>query len=180
MRWPGSIAETEQRRQQAVWRSKPRSLPKAEIRDAKKTIKTADAKLEQVRDRFETLAEPHRESLRSSLSSLEATKIDLKNRTHDRAEWLAAHPDTTRRLDHLDRELSTVNRALTAERDVLDGIETPTPTNVGRRSRTVEQELVDNLPAPEPAPLRDPWAQFPSPHVDHGIDRGFDGPDLGF
>lgn len=43
-----------------------------------------------------------------------------------------------------------VDRALQVERDVLDGIDR-TPTNTRAAHRTITQDLLDRLPAPEPA-----------------------------
>jgi len=122
----GDLASTintmKRERQEATWRSNSRALSRSEIRSAKRTIKTLDGQLEQLGDRFETMAAPHREELTSVLSSLESKEIDLENRTHQRAEWRRAHPEHARRLQHLDVEIARVDRALTTERNELDGI----------------------------------------------------------
>jgi len=119
-------------------------------RDAKKRVKRWTATVNEQRPVVEALVGPHREELRSSLSSLEALKIDLENRAHARTEWLAAHPDTARRLEHLDTRLDVVDRALQVERDGLDGIDrTPAPTAT-RAQLSLRQQLRADFPAPEP------------------------------
>ncbi len=113
-------AETEQRRR---WLERDlRTQKGGDLRATKKTARELDSKIEQVTQRFETLATPHRESLRSSLSSLEATTFDLKNRADRRAEWFAAHPGINDRLHALDRSIAKTHREIGRERNVLDGL----------------------------------------------------------
>ncbi|MBI2706239.1 MAG: AAA family ATPase [Actinobacteria bacterium] len=166
------INDMEQRRQEQVWRSNKPSASRRDVRDARRTIKTLDVELQQLGDRFEAMATPHREELSSVISSLETKEIDLKNRTHERTAWLRAHPEVTRRIVHLDRELERVNNYLTTERDQLDGI-TPAPLDPDV-ART--REMLRNLPSPHPT--RDMWAdrltpQVEPPAVDRGLDIGF-------
>ena len=104
--------------------------------------------------RFDTLTDPHRRQLKSSLSSLESGQAELETRDHTRSDWLDRHPETARRLNHLDRDLAGEDRWLTNERNQLDGI-LPTPDRVYRPSRT--QEFLERLPAPAVEP--DPWWQ---------------------
>jgi len=129
-------------------------------RDAKKRVKRWTGVVAEQRPVVEALVGPHREEIVSSLSSLETLKIDLENRAHARTEWLAAHPDTARRLEHLDTRLDVVDRALQVERDGLDGIDR-TPTTTRAAHRTIGQELLDRLPAPEPATPRAPVIEGP-------------------
>ncbi len=131
-------------------------------RDAKKRVKRWTAVVEEQRPVVEALVGPHREEIVSSLSSLETLKIDLENRAHARTEWLAAHPDTARRLEHLDTRLDVVDRALQVERDTLDGIDrTPARTSTRAAHRTIGEELLDRLPAPEPVTPRAPVIEGP-------------------
>lgn len=84
----------------------------------------------------------------------------------ERCDWLAAHPETARRLDCVERELADADRWLVAERDQIDGI---APAGLGRELLpTHTRELLDHLPAPEPRP--EPWWQPPGREV--GIDLG--------
>lgn len=160
-RWTGSkvgdvaqvIAATERQRQEAVWRSTNRSACRGELRDARRDIKSADSRLDQAHQRYEKLAEPHRNKTQASIAALEARARDLDDRAHARTDWLTAHPETVRRLEHLDTQLDVIGRALQVERDVLDGIDrTPAPTRSAHR--TLGQELLADLPAPQPQPIR--------------------------
>lgn len=151
-----AINTMKRQRQEAVWRSNSPRSSRRDVKDAKRTIKTLDARLEVLANRFETMAAPHREELSVVLSSLEAKEIDLKNRTHDRTDWLRANPEVARRLQHLDVEIARVERVLTAGRNELDGIE-PSPAD---RQHDYIAERLDQLSRPTPQ-------------------RGIDGPDLG-
>jgi conjugative relaxase-like TrwC/TraI family protein len=131
-------------------------------RDAKKTVKRCTATVNEQRPVVEALVAPHREQIVSSLSSLEALQIDLENRAHARTEWLAAHPHTARRLEHLDTRLDVIDRALQIERDTLDGIHREPPHTTTRPAhRTLTEELLDRLPAPEPLTPRAPMIEGP-------------------
>jgi len=160
-RWSGTkvgnvaqaIERTEQSRQQAVSRSNSRSLSRSDARDVKRTIKDADARLDQLRERYETLAAPQRQRVETSLAGLETQRVDLEARAHHRTTWLTAHPETVRRLEHLDTQLDVVSRALGVERDLLDGIDrTPAVSRTAHRS--IRQDLLDHLPAPQSQPPR--------------------------
>jgi len=152
------INAMKRRRQEQVWRSNSWGSSRRDVRDAKRQIKSFDGHLEVLAVRFETMAAPQRERLSLVLSSLEAKEIDLKNRTQDRTAWQRAHPEVARRLTHLDIELGRVERALTVDRNRLDGIE-PTPAE---RDRDRIVERLDQLSVSRRTPQ-----------------RGIDGPDLG-
>jgi ATP-dependent exoDNAse (exonuclease V) alpha subunit len=147
------VADTEAQRQEAVRRSNALYASRADVRSAKRDIKHADARLDQVRQRHEALAAPQRGKLHETICGLEADHCALERRAEDRSGWLAAHPETVRRLDHLDTELAVLGGALQLDRDLRDGIDR-TPTVHRAHHRTMTQELLDALPAPEPLPPR--------------------------
>jgi hypothetical protein len=71
----------------------------------------------------------------------------------ERSEWLAEHPETVRRLEHLDTQLDVIDGALQVERDLRDGIDrTPVPTRSTPTS--LRQQLLNELPPPQPHPTR--------------------------
>ena len=145
------IADTERTRQQAVWRSNALHATRGEVRTAKRDIKQVGARLDQAQQRFEKLAAPHRAKVESMIATLEASVHDLEDRSRARAEWLRDHPETVRRLEHLDTQLDVIGGALQVERDLLDGIER-TPTLTRSTSPSLRQQLLSDLPAPQPHP----------------------------
>lgn len=119
-------AATAQRaRQQAVWRSNAPSASRAEVRAARREIGQADERLRDVRSRLETLTAPDRDRLHRSIDHLEHRQAVLEGQAAQRRRWLTEHPDTMRRLRHLDRELGAADTEVGHQRDVLDGIERP-------------------------------------------------------
>jgi len=160
-RWAGTkvrdvahvITETERTRQKAVWRSNALHATRGEVRLAKREIKEADARLDQVGQRFEKLAAPHRDRVQSNIGTLEAKMHELEDRAHGRTAWLAEHPETVRRLEHLDTQLAVIGGALQVERDLLDGIDR-TPGLSRSADRGIGRELLDGLPTPLPQPTR--------------------------
>ena len=156
-RWEGTmvggvaraIAETEATRRRAIWRTNSPSLPRGEIREAKRTIKAADAQLEQLRERFEVLAAPHRDEVAALFRELDMQKSELAEQAATRTDWLAAHPETVRRLEHLDASLDLVGGELGVERDLLDGIHSRPH---GRARDRSSEHTIDNLPAPRAHP----------------------------
>ncbi len=164
----GDAAQTrrdvQQRRDSANWRAA--CTRGSEHRAAKRTQRQLDSHLDQATARFDQLAEPHRQSLRTSLTTLETDVRDLEQRAAARVEWLASHPDTARRLDRLNQEVAGAERSLGAERDQLDGI-LPGARDLARLpART--RELLDRLPAPVTAP--EPWWREPAGR-DLGVER---------
>ncbi len=160
-RWAGSkvtgvakvIADIERARQQAVRRSNSPHATRGEVRIAKREIQQADARLDQAQQRFEKLATPHRAQVESKIATLESSVPDLEVRTRVRTEWLDDHPETVRRLDHLDTQLGVIGGALQVERDLRDGIDR-TPTLTRSTSPSLRQQLLSDLPAPQPHPTR--------------------------
>jgi conjugative relaxase-like TrwC/TraI family protein len=142
--------DLEQRRKGASWRVK--STHGKEHRTAKRSLRDLDSRIDQASVRFEALAEPHRESLGSTITSLEIAVADLEQGAIERNDWLAVHPETARRLDRVEGELVDAGRWLDTERNELDGV---VPAVPGRVPRTHTRELLDHLPAPEPQAV--PW-----------------------
>lgn len=156
--------DLEQRRKGASWRVDV--THGKDHRAAKRTLRDLDSKIDQATARFDALADPHRESLGSTLSSLESDVVDLEERATERTDWLADHPETARRLDRVEGELAEVGQWLSAERDRLDGIIPAAPGREFLPAHT--RELLDHLPAPEP--LAGPWWQSTERDVGIGLD----------
>jgi conjugative relaxase-like TrwC/TraI family protein len=169
-RWAGTrignvakvIAEIERDRQDACWRSNSLHATRGEVRTARRDIKRADVRLGQGRHRLETLAAPRRTQVVSTIAELEARIRDLEVRADVRTDWLAAHPEITRRLELLDSQLDAVGRAIQVRRDDLDGVDR-TPTPIRTLHRSLHQEILGALPPPQPDASR----------------RLIEGPDLG-
>jgi len=165
-RWDGTevgalarqIKTTERARQEAVWRSNALSASRGDVRAAKREIKQADGRLDEIRPRYERLAGPQRDRIHRSIGDLKHEQTELGIRVSDRRQWIAEHPEVIRRLGHLDGELDVINRALGVARDVLDGIDR-VPEHA-QRSMTAEH--LDALP---------PVTERPEPRAP--------GPDLG-
>ena len=157
-RWEGTdvgalarqIKITERARQEAVWRSNALAASRGDVRAAKREIKQADARLDDVRPRYEKLAEPQRVRINRSIGGLEQEQNALQVRVSDRRQWIAEHPEVTRRLGHLDTELDVINRALGVARDVLDGIDRVAE----RPQRSIGVELFDAIPPTTPSPVQ--------------------------
>jgi predicted nucleic acid-binding Zn-ribbon protein len=113
------IKTTERARQEAVWRSNGLSASRGDIRAAKREIKQADARLDEIRPRFEELSAPQRARIDREIGDLEQEQTELGIRASERRLWIAEHPEVTCRLRHLDSELDAINRALGLERDLL-------------------------------------------------------------
>jgi chromosome segregation ATPase len=168
-RWEGTevgalarqIKTTERARQEAVWRSNALSASRGDVRSAKREIKQADARLGELRPRFEKLAAPERERVNRSIGELEQEQATLEVRASDRRQWIADHPEVTHRLGHLDTELDVINRALGVARDVLDGIDRVPE----RQPRSVSLELLDTLPPTTPRPVQ----RAPGPDLGFGL-----------
>lgn len=149
-RWEGTrvstlarqIRATERARQEAVWRSNSPSASRGDIRAAKREAKQADARLDQIRPRYDKLAGPQRNRINGSIAGLEREQTSLEVRADERRQWLADHPETVQRLRHLDNALGVIDRALGVERDLLDGIERA----VDRPPRSVAEGLHNVLP----------------------------------
>jgi hypothetical protein len=103
----------------------------------------------------------------TSLSGQASYTVDpTLPRIAERADWLASHPDTARRLDRLNQKVAGAEQALGAERDQLDGI-LPGARDLARLpART--RELLDRLPAPVTA--LEPWWREPAGR-DLGVER---------
>jgi hypothetical protein len=165
-RWAGTevgtlarqVTVTERARQEAFWRSNALSASRSDVRAAKREIKQADARLDELRPRYAKLAEPQRARIDWSIGDLEQEQTTLMLRSSDRRQWIADHPEVTRRLRHLDGELEVIDRALGVSRDVIDGIDR-VPEH---QQRSVAGEHLDALP---------PATQHPDPLAP--------GPDLG-
>jgi len=154
--------DLEQRRKGAFLRAN--TAHGKDHRAAKRTLRDLDSKIDQARARFDFIAQPHRESLGSTLSSLESGVVDLEQRATERSDWLVAHPETARRLHRVEGDLADAGRLLNAERDQLDGI---APAGLGGELlSTHTRELLDHVPAPEPQVA--PWWQR-APARDAGI-----------
>ncbi len=168
-RWEGTevgalarqIKTTERARQEALWRSNALSASRSDVRAAKREIKQADARLDELRPRYEKLAEPQRTRTNRSIGDLEHEQMKLEVRSSDRRQWIAGHPEVTRRLGHLDTDLDVINRALGVARDVLDGIDRVPE----RQPRSMSVELLDSLP-----PTTQPSIQrAPAPDLGLGL-----------
>jgi len=168
-RWEGTevgalarqIKTTERARQEAVWRSNALSASRGDVRAAKREIKQADARLDDVRPRYEKLAEPQRVRINRSIGGLEQEQNALQVRVSDRRQWIAEHPEVTRRLGHLDTELDVINRALGVARGVLDGIERVPE----RPQRSIGVELFDAIPPTTPRQVQ----RAPEPDLGLGL-----------
>ena len=122
------ITVAERARQEAVWRSNSRKASRSEIRGAKRDFKQSDTILNEIQPRYEQLAAPQRDRINRTLAELDDEQTALTARAHERRQWITEHPETPRRLRHLDTELDVTDRALGIERDLLDGIgRTPQP-----------------------------------------------------
>jgi len=160
-RWAGTkigdiakvIDDTGRARQEAVRRSKSPYASRGEVRTAKRDVKQAEARLDQAGERFEKLAAPLRAQVASTIEAFDATVLDLEDRSHARTEWLAEHPDTVRRIKHLDTQLEVIGGALQVERDLRDGIDR-TPALSRSAPQSLRQQLLNELPAPQPHPTR--------------------------
>lgn len=169
-RWTGTkigdvakvIADTERARQEAVRRSKSPYASRGDVRTAKREVKRGDARLDQARQRFEKVTAPQRARVESTIEALDATVLDLEARVQARSEWLADHPTTVRRLEHLDTQLDVIDGELQVERDLRDGIDR-TPALTRSTLSSLSQQLLSELPVPETHPTR----------------PAIDGPDLG-
>jgi hypothetical protein len=122
-------------------------------RAAKRDLRTIDRDLVPATEHRDQLVEPQRHRLTARIYDLELERDRLHQLRSHRSTWLKIHPETARRLHHLDRELSVTDGTLTADRNSLDGIEPPAITR-DPRSRHLD-EVLDRLPAPEPNPQ--PW-----------------------
>ncbi len=158
-RWDGTevgtlaqqIKTTERARQEAVWRSNSPRASRGDVRAAKREIKLADALLHEARPRYETLAAPQRDRINRTINDLEHEQTALEVRGTTRRRWITDHPETIRRLRHLDTELGVIDRPLGVERDHLDGIERA----IERPQRSAADELLDLLPPTMQRPLPD-------------------------
>jgi len=56
-------------------------------------------------ERFEGVSGPERQRLEAKISALEDGRFELQRQVEVRDEWLSAHPEAPRRLEHLDREI---------------------------------------------------------------------------
>lgn len=155
------ITTTERARQEAVWRSNALSASRGDVRAAKREIKQADARLDEIRPPYEKLAEPQRARINQAIGDLEQEQTTLMLRSSDRRQWISEHPEVTRRLAHLDAELDVIDRALGVARDVLDGIDrVPEP-----QPRSVAVDLLDALPPPTQRPVQ----RAPGPDLGLGL-----------
>jgi hypothetical protein len=68
--------DLEQCRKGAFWRAS--TTHGKDHRIAKRTLRDLDSKIDQAHARFDALAEPHRESLGSTLASLQSGMVDLE------------------------------------------------------------------------------------------------------
>ena len=59
---------------------------------------------------FERASGPERERLEGKISELEEGRHELLRHVQDRDEWLSAHPEAERRVDHLEREIDRMTR----------------------------------------------------------------------
>jgi conjugative relaxase-like TrwC/TraI family protein len=154
--------ETEQRREHAAWRAQ--TSQGSTRRTARRELRDLDHKLAQIGERFEHLAAPERAALHTAITVLGQDRDDLAAQAAARTAWVDRHPDTARRLDRLDQELTESTRWLSRERDELDGLVRDTPDRRSLPSTT--REILDHLPAPHLHP--DPWWQQ-QPERDLGL-----------
>jgi len=168
-RWEGTevgalarqIKTTERARQEAVWRSNALSASRGDVRAAKREIRQADARLDEIRPRYDKMAEPQRARIDRSIGDLELGQTTLEVRASDRRQWISEHPEVARRLGHLDTELDVINRALGVARDAVDGINRVPE----RPQRSMAVELLAALP---PATQR-PEPRAPGPDLGLGL-----------
>src|SRR5437870_1013140 len=64
-------------------------------------------------ERFEGVSGPERQRLEAKISALEDGRFELQRQVEVRDEWLSAHPEAPRRLEHLDREIDRPTRSRT-------------------------------------------------------------------
>jgi len=81
---------------------------------------------------FEEIADPARQTLRTTIASLEDDHTNLQHHAHTRTIWLDIHPEIGRRVAHLNTELHILDRALQLERNTLDGVQPEFPDLVIR------------------------------------------------
>ncbi|MGH2986579.1 MAG: hypothetical protein ACRDLO_07830 [Solirubrobacterales bacterium] len=89
-------AETFARMPNMDWRSR---------RHWQRSAKASAAEEATAQERFERVSGPEREPLEGKISALEDSRHELLRQADDRDDWLSAHPEAQRRLDHLDREI---------------------------------------------------------------------------
>lgn len=89
-------AETFARLPDMDWRSR---------RYWQRSAKASAAEEATAQERFERASGPERERLEGKISALEDGRHELLRQFEDRDDWLSAHPEAPRRLDHLDREI---------------------------------------------------------------------------
>jgi hypothetical protein len=140
------ISVIESARQEAVSRSKAPSASRRDVRAAKREINQAEARLDEIRPRFEKLEAPRADHVDRSIDELEEEQTALVIRASERRQWIAEHPETLRRLRHLHTELSVIDRALGHERDVIDGIQSAT---LDAQSSVTDQLLNSLRASPE-------------------------------
>lgn len=109
-------ARAQRDRAEAERRGEDRSLSRRERRRWSERAETLRAPEVEARQQLEDAREraflAHAPQLKESLVRLEARQNELHARLLERVDWLERHPELEPRIDHLDAEISGLNRAL--------------------------------------------------------------------
>jgi conjugative relaxase-like TrwC/TraI family protein len=131
----------------ATRREWQRCLARAEqagLREGHQLRKQAKAAAERegpLRDAFQRLAGPERARIEAELPEAKKLLDELEGRHHARRHFEAAHPEALRRLDLLERQMTTAAYDMDVERMGLDGI-APQRPSVPQRDRALVREHV--------------------------------------
>jgi hypothetical protein len=109
-------ARAQRERAEAERRGEDRSLSRRERRRWSERAETLRAPEVEARQQLEEAQErafiAQAPQLKESHARLEARQDELHARLHERVDWLERHPELEPRIDHLDAEISALNRAL--------------------------------------------------------------------
>jgi len=111
---------------------------------------------------YETAVAPHRVRIEADTATSQARLADLKADSLADANWLAEHPEASRRVTDLTNELRQVGRAIENRRRALARREPVTPTH--REPLSAAQRMQRRL-AQEPARTAEP----PTPSLHRGL-----------
>ncbi len=82
----------------------------------------AAARETQLQARWDRVGAPVRARLEAEIGTLEGKVGVLRKTQEARQDWLGHHPETSRRLDRLEREATKAKEAMRLERDIANGL----------------------------------------------------------